>query len=85
MRNVGFAPQAWEDLLYWGRQDSKTRKRIEKLIEECVRSPFTGSGKPEPLRYEFQGYWSRRIDHVNRMVYKVTDEEILIASLRFHY
>jgi toxin YoeB len=76
---------AWEDYLYWQTQDKKTLKRINKLIKEITRTPYEGTGKPEPLKHNWAGYWSRRIDQVNRLVYKVTDDAVLIAQCRFHY
>jgi toxin YoeB len=80
-----FADQAWEDYLYWQVQDRKILKRINELIKETERSPFEGIGKPEPLKHSLAGYWSRRINDEHRMVYKVEDESLLLAQLRFHY
>jgi len=82
---ITFHQYAWEDYLYWQVTDKKTLKRINALIQEAQRNPFTGTGKPEPLKYEWSGYWSRRIDDVHRMVYKVEDGELVIAQLRYHY
>lgn len=76
---------AWEDYLYWQGQDRKTLKRINKLIKATMRSPFEGVGKPEPLKANLSGYWSRRIDDVNRLVYSFEDEELTIISCRYHY
>ncbi len=80
-----FAEKAWEDYLYWQRVDKKTIRRINTLIKEVQREPFAGIGKPEPLRHALAGYWSRRIDDANRMVYKVQNDSLLIAQLRYHY
>lgn len=80
-----FAPTAWEDYLHWQEIDQKVVNRIHALIKETSRNPFTGIGKPEPLRYAFAGYWSRRITEEHRMVYKVEAGSLLIAQLRLHY
>jgi toxin YoeB len=80
-----FTPDAWSDYLYWQGQDKKTLKRINTLINEAARTPFEGIGKPEPLRGDLSGYWSRRIDDVNRLVYQVTDSDLEIVSCRHHY
>ena len=80
-----FSENAWEDYLYWQRTDKKTLSRINKLIKEIKRAPFKGIGKPEPLKHGLAGYWSRRINEEHRMVYKVTDDALLIAQLRYHY
>ena len=77
--------EAWTTYLYWQSQDRKTLKRINKLIEDAKRHPFTGIGKPEPLRENLSGFWSRRIDDTNRLVYAVDEEFITIISCRFHY
>jgi toxin YoeB len=80
-----FSSEAWDDYLYWQRHDRKTLQRINRLIEEIRRDPFTGIGKPEPLRHALAGYWSRRIDDEHRIVYKPTSDSLLIAQLRHHY
>ena len=80
-----FTPSAWADYVYWQGQDKKTLKRINVLIEASSREPFTGIGKPEPLRGDLSGFWSRRIDDVNRLVYEVTDTELHIIGCRYHY
>ena len=80
-----FADQAWEDYLYWQQMDKKILRRINDLIKEIQRTPYAGIGKPEPLKYALQGYWSRRITSEDRIVYRVTDAGILIAQLRYHY
>ncbi|MBP0965587.1 MAG: Txe/YoeB family addiction module toxin [Oscillospiraceae bacterium] len=75
---------AWEDYLYWQTQDKKTLKRINQLIQDAQRNPFNGIGKPEPLK-NHDGYWSRRIDETNRIVYKVMDGNLVIAACKGHY
>lgn len=80
-----FSELAWEDYLYWQKQDRKLVERINKLIEATAREPFTGIGKPEPLKHAFAGFWSRRINDEHRMVYQVTGDRLEIAQLRFHY
>ena len=82
---VSFAEQAWEDYLYWQGTDKKTLRRINDLIKEISRTPFDGKGDPEPLRHNWSGYWSRRIDREHRIVYKVIDGEIVVAQCRYHY
>jgi len=80
-----FADEAWEDYLYWQKQDRKMVERINKLIREIQREPFAGVGKPEALKHALSGFWSRRITDEHRMVYRVQDGELQIAQLRFHY
>jgi toxin YoeB len=80
-----FTDAAWDDYLYWQSQDRKTLKRVNALIKDIERSPFEGIGKPEPLRYRLQGYWSRRIDAENRLVYSVTGDRVNIVSCKDHY
>ena len=75
---------AWSDYLYWQTQDRKTLKRINSIINDIMRNPFDGIGKPEPLRYR-KGYWSRRIDEKNRIVYKVEEDSVIIAEVLGHY
>ena len=82
---ISFVPQAWDDYQHWLRTDKKILKRVNGLIADISRHPFEGIGKPEPLRHEFAGYWSRRIDQVHRLVYRVEAEELLIIQCRFHY
>jgi len=79
-----FAEQAWEDYLYWQSQDKKVLKRINLLIKDISRDAFAGLGDPEPLKYNWSGYWSRRITLEHRLVYKVIDNEIRIAQCRYH-
>jgi len=84
-----FADQAWEDYLHWQRADANTLERVNALIKECTRSPFRGTGKPEPLRGELRGWWSRRITLEDRLVYRVTGQgdaqQLEIAQCRYHY
>ena len=80
-----FAERGREDYLYWQAQDRKTLIRINMLITECIRTPFVGRGKPEPLRNKLAGYWSRRITDEHRLVYRMMDEALLIAQCRHHY
>ena len=77
--------EAWEDYVYWQGQDRKTLKSINRIIKDIDRDPFDGIGKPEPLKYGLSGLWSRRIDEVNRLVYKVEDGNLYIISCRYHY
>ena len=76
---------AWDDYLYWQTQDRKTLKRINALIQDTMRNPFTGIGKPEPLRENLSGFWSRRIDEQNRLVYAVDNADLAIVACRYHY
>ena len=76
---------AWKDYLYWQSQDKKTLKRINELIKDIDRQPFTGIGKPEPLKGDKHGYWSRRIDETNRIIYKIEHTQIIIAQCGGHY
>jgi len=85
VRCIRFVPDAWEAYLYWQEQDRKTLKRINSLISAAAREPFEGIGKPEPLRSNLSGYWSRRIDDTHRLVYRATDNELVIIACRFHY
>jgi toxin YoeB len=80
-----FSEEAWEDYLYWQKHDKKIVERINKLIREAARDPFSGMGKPEPLKHALSGYWSRRITEEHRLVYKLNDGALLIAQLRYHY
>ncbi|HZC16168.1 MAG TPA: Txe/YoeB family addiction module toxin [Caulobacteraceae bacterium] len=84
-----FADRAWEDYLHWRAADANTLERLNGLIRECMRSPFAGSGKPEPLRGDLRGWWSRRITLEDRLVYRVSGkgdaQQLEIAQCRFHY
>jgi toxin YoeB len=83
--NLVFSPQAWEDYQHWVQIDRKQVKRINDLIKDAVRHPYSGIGKPEPLRHALSGFWSRRISDEHRMVYRVAGGNLEIAQLRFHY
>ena len=83
--NLVFSDHAWEDYLYLQNADRSILQRINQLIKETMRTPFGGSGKPEGLKHALSGYWSRRITDEHRMVYKVTEDALLIAQLRYHY
>ncbi|HNP19616.1 MAG TPA: Txe/YoeB family addiction module toxin [Fulvivirga sp.] len=80
-----FTENAWEDYLYWQKIDKKIVKKINLLIKDIKRNPFDGIGKPEPLKYDLAGYWSRRIDQEHRLVYQAQNEELIIYACRFHY
>ena len=82
---ISFHVEAWEDYLYWQRIDKQMLKRINLLIREIVRDPFAGIGKPEPLKFDFSGYWSRRIDDEHRIVYKIDKGDLVLLQLRYHY
>lgn len=82
---IMFLDYAWEDYLYWQQNDIKILNRINQLLQDTKRQPFVGIGKPELLKHGFKGYWSRRITEEHRFVYKVVDDAILIAQLRYHY
>ena len=84
-RRLAWTPEAWADYVYWQSQDRKTLKRINVLIADLLRTPFEGIGKPEALRENLSGFWSRRIDQANRLVYAVDTEQITIISCRYHY
>lgn len=83
--NKSWYDKAWDDYLYWQLQDKKTLKRINQLIRDAERDPFNGIGKPEPLKGDLSGFWSRRIDETNRLVYRVNGERLEILSCRGHY
>lgn len=78
-------PGGWEDDLYWQKADKKTLKRLNLLIKDAMRDPFDGLGKPEPLKANFSGWWSRRITGEHRLVYRYEDEQLVILQCRFHY
>jgi toxin YoeB len=80
-----FVQESWEDYLYWQKHDPAKVKRINELLKDITRNPFDGLGKPEPLKYKYAGFWSRRIDAEHRLIYQVQQESILIAKCRFHY
>ena len=80
-----FVDESWEDYLYWQKTNKKTLKRINDLLKNISREPFSGNGKPEPLKHKYKGFWSRRIDGEHRLIYRVKDNEIHIAKCRFNY
>jgi toxin YoeB len=80
-----FVDESWEDYLYWLNTDKKMILRINELLKNISRNPFTGLGKPEPLKYKYKGFWSRRIDFEHRLIYQIKNDEVLIAKCRFHY
>ena len=80
-----FVDESWEDYQYWLNTDKKVISRINELLKDISRSPFSGLGKPEPLKYKYRGFWSRRIDAEHRLIYQVKNDEVLIAKCRFHY
>ncbi|MBU4316103.1 MAG: Txe/YoeB family addiction module toxin [Proteobacteria bacterium] len=84
-RKLAWTDEAWNDYIYWQTQDKKTLKRINNLINGTMRQPFEGIGKPEPLRENLSGFWSRRIDDTNRLVYAIDDDFVTIISCRYHY
>ena len=82
---LSWAEKAWEDYLYWQQTDRKILQRINTLIKQITHEPFSGLGDPEPLKHHWSGYWSRRINREHRLVYKVTDSELIIVQCRYHY
>ncbi|WP_342314674.1 Txe/YoeB family addiction module toxin (plasmid) [Mycobacterium avium subsp. hominissuis] len=85
MRSIHFDPDGWEDFQYWLAADRKMARRIVRLINEIQRDPFDGIGKPEPLKGDLSGYWSRRIDDEHRLVYRADNDEVKILKARYHY
>ncbi|MGH7497142.1 MAG: Txe/YoeB family addiction module toxin [bacterium] len=85
MRSLEFDPAGFEDLAWWIEKDRKKALRVIKLIKEIEHDPFTGMGKPEPLKHEFSGCWSRRIDDEHRLIYEVKEDKIRILACRYHY
>lgn len=85
LRRLLWTPAAWEDYVYWQGQDRKTLKRINALIQDTMRHPFEGLGKPEPLRENLAGFWSRRIDDTHRLVYTVEKNDLAVVACRYHY
>jgi toxin YoeB len=83
--NLIFSDKAWEEYIYWQNTDKQILKKINQLIKDIKREPFEGIGKPEPLKYELSGFWSRRISDEHRLVYEVSESYIAIVSCRFHY
>ena len=85
MNSLSFTPEGWADYLYWQSQDKKTLKRINQLLQDIIRNGYDGIGKPEPLKHDYQGFWSRRIDDRNRIVYRIEAERIIIVQCGSHY
>lgn len=83
--NISFTENAWEDYLYWQKTDKNILKRINELVKDIKRNPFTGRGKPEPLKYDLAGKWSRRITDEHRMVYQVEGDNLIVFTCRYHY
>lgn len=84
-RTISFTADGWEDYLYWQGHDKQILKKINQLLKDCQRDPFAGIGKPEPLRHELSGAWSRRITDEHRLVYIVVDNDIRVLACRYHY
>jgi len=84
-RRITRTQASWEDHQYWQGQDRKTLKRINNLIQDCLREPFDGIGKPEPLKENLSGFWSRRIDEANRLVYRADGDDLVVIACRYHY
>ncbi len=82
---IVFVVESWEDYLYWQITDKSKLKKINELIKDINRNPFDGLGKPEALKHKYAGFWSRRIDHEHRLIYRVVEDEIQIMKCRFHY
>ena len=85
MSRILFTEHAWEEYIYWQTQDKRTLRRINQLLRDIQRDPFDGIGKPEPLRGELSGFWSRRIDECNRIVYRVKDDIVVLLQCKGHY
>ncbi len=85
MLDIIFAKQAQKDYNYFAKTNPALKSRIDKLVESIQHTPFEGLGKPEPLKFDFQSYWSRRIDHEHRLVYKIFEDTLYIAQCRYHY
>lgn len=83
--NLLWSAAAWDEYMWFYNHEPKLLKKLNRLILECRRTPFEGKGKPEPLKYEFTGHWSRRINEEHRLVYRVEDETLIIVGCRFHY
>ena len=85
MKNIVFTAKAWTDFIEWSKSDRKIFEKISLLIQVTSRTPFTGTGKPEPLQHQFKGFWSRRINEQHRLIYAVKENEIQIISCKYHY
>ena len=82
---LAFLEDAWEDYLYWSQTDKATLKKINQLIKDCMREPFSGIGKPEPLKFDMSGCWSRRMTSEHRLIYRIEDDTLVIIQCRYHY
>ena len=82
---LAFLEDAWEDYLYWLQTDKVTLKKINQLIKDCMREPFSGIGKPEPLKFDMSGCWSRRMTSEHRLIYRIEDDTLVIIQCRYHY
>jgi toxin YoeB len=85
MRRISFLPSAFDDFVFWSNENQKIHAKIVQLINDIQRNSFSGIGKPESLKHKFKGLWSRRITDEHRLIYKITDEQIIIVQCRFHY
>ncbi len=85
MGKISFSESGWDDYLYWQTEDKKTLKRINQLLQDILRNGYDGIGKPEPLRENLSGYWSRRVDTTNRLIYRISGEVVEVVSCRYHY
>ena len=85
MKRISFLSRVFDDFVLWASEDKKTHAKIVQLIDDIQRSPFSGIGKPEPLKHKLKGLWSRRITDEHRLIYQITDEQIIIVQCRFHY
>jgi toxin YoeB len=83
--NMTFTPSAWDDYQWFAQHDRKLTKRINQIIQDVLRAPFEGIGKPEPLKGDLSGYWSRRINDEHRLVYAVKDDNVIFIACRYHY
>ncbi len=85
MKMINWHVHAWDDYIYWLKNDKRILNRINALIKDILRNPFDGIGKPEPLKHKWSGFWSRRINHEHRLVYIIQNEQLIIAQCRYHY
>ncbi len=85
MRNIAFTDKGWTDFLDWSKNDRKVFNKVSRLIEETSKNPFKGTGKPEALKHNLKGYWSRRITNEHRLIYKISENTIKIVSCKYHY
>jgi toxin YoeB len=85
MRSIKFDPLGWKEFTEWQLEEPKIWKKLVELLTEAARTPFDGKGKPEPLKHNYKGYWSRRLTHEHRVIYKVTDDDIIVIACKNHY